>query len=220
MHACRSSTTAGPLSQRRQTIRPRCLGSCSARTYGSRRDSIYGFVHYHSRTHEALGIARGSARVRFGGNSGPVITVKAGDVAILPVGTGHQSFGASKDFLVVGAYPPRGRYDEYRGSEIERDRALKTIPKVVAATKDPVYGADPCANYGGGCNGNGPLRPNALRRPEPHADPQLAEIGAPSFGRKFRRWHRLHLPATSGLHPKRTIPDIRCTRTRRRGDRR
>ena len=31
------------------------------------RNGIYGFVHYHPRTHEVLGIARGHARVRFGG---------------------------------------------------------------------------------------------------------------------------------------------------------
>ena len=31
------------------------------------RDGIYDFLHYHSRTHEVLGIAAGSATVRFGG---------------------------------------------------------------------------------------------------------------------------------------------------------
>jgi uncharacterized protein YjlB len=30
------------------------------------RDGIYDWVHYHSRTHEVLGIARGTGRVRFG----------------------------------------------------------------------------------------------------------------------------------------------------------
>src|SRR5262245_27434886 len=32
------------------------------------RDGIYDWVHYHSRTHEVLGIARGSAKVQFGGS--------------------------------------------------------------------------------------------------------------------------------------------------------
>ena len=31
------------------------------------RDGIYDYVHYHSRIHEVLGIARGRGRVRFGG---------------------------------------------------------------------------------------------------------------------------------------------------------
>ncbi|MFK4500388.1 hypothetical protein ABIF86_004679 [Bradyrhizobium japonicum] len=48
------------------------------------RDGIYSYVHYHSRIHEVLGIARGKGRVRFGGNKGRIFTLKAGDVAILP----------------------------------------------------------------------------------------------------------------------------------------
>jgi hypothetical protein len=39
------------------------------------RNGIYDYVHYQSRTHEALGIARGSARVRFGGDGGRVVQV-------------------------------------------------------------------------------------------------------------------------------------------------
>ena len=34
------------------------------------RDGIYDYVHYHSRIHEVLGIARGKGRVRFGGKKG------------------------------------------------------------------------------------------------------------------------------------------------------
>jgi len=104
------------------------------------RNGIYDYVHYHSRIHEVMGVARGRAQVRFGGNSGRVLNVKAGDVAILPAGTGHQCLKASKDFLVVGAYPPSGTYDECRGTKAEHERAMKTIPKVARPKKDPVYG--------------------------------------------------------------------------------
>jgi uncharacterized protein YjlB len=106
------------------------------------RNGIYDYVHYHSATHEVLGVARGHARVRFGGNSGKVVDLREGDVVILPAGTGHQSLDASKDLLVIGAYPPNGKYDECRGSRQEHERALESIPKVHLPAKDPVYGAD------------------------------------------------------------------------------
>jgi mannose-6-phosphate isomerase-like protein (cupin superfamily) len=43
------------------------------------RDGIYDYLHYHSRIHEVLGIARGSAIVRLGGNKGRSVKLKAGD---------------------------------------------------------------------------------------------------------------------------------------------
>jgi len=104
------------------------------------RDGIYDYLHYHSRIHEVLGVARGKAEVRFGGDKGRTYRLKAGDVAVLPAGTGHQCLAASKDFLVVGAYPSSGTYDECTELE-DRARALKSIPKVVRPRKDPVYGA-------------------------------------------------------------------------------
>jgi uncharacterized protein YjlB len=100
------------------------------------RDGIYDYVHYHSRIHEVLGIARDKARVRLGGNKGRIFKLKAGDVAILPAGAGS----ASDDVLVVGAYQRAGTYDECTKIE-DRHRALKTIAKVPAPRKDPVYGA-------------------------------------------------------------------------------
>jgi uncharacterized protein YjlB len=75
-------------------------------------DGIYDDLHYHSRIHEVLGIARGKGRVRFGGRTGRIFTLKASDVAALAAGLGHQRLSASDDFLVIGAYPPTGTYDE------------------------------------------------------------------------------------------------------------
>jgi uncharacterized protein YjlB len=105
------------------------------------RNGIYDYVHYHSRIHEVLGVARGHGKVQFGGLKGRTMSVKAGDVAILPAGTGHQCLSASDDFLVIGSYPSTGTYNECTKSE-DRKRALKTIPKVTRPQKDPIYGAD------------------------------------------------------------------------------
>ena len=108
--------------------------------HGMWRNGIYPFVHYHSQIHEVLGIARGQARVRFGGDNGEEQEVAAGDVAVLPAGTGHQRLSATPDLLVMGAYPPEGHYDLCRGSSAEHDRALETIPRVPLPERDPVFG--------------------------------------------------------------------------------
>jgi uncharacterized protein YjlB len=103
------------------------------------RNGIYDYNHYHSRIHEVLGVARGRAKVRFGGAKGRALTIKAGDVAILPAGTGHQCLEASADFVVVGAYPPQGQYDECASAQ-DHARAVKTVGKVARPRKDPLYG--------------------------------------------------------------------------------
>jgi uncharacterized protein YjlB len=104
------------------------------------RDGIYSFTHFHSMIHEVLGVAAGHARVRFGGKAGEELEIEAGDVAVLPAGTGHQRLSASRDFLIVGAYPAQGTYDLCRATPAEHDRALPLIPKVPLPDADPVYG--------------------------------------------------------------------------------
>jgi uncharacterized protein YjlB len=105
------------------------------------RNGVYDYLHYHSTVHEALGIARGHARVRFGGNSGKEFEISAGDVAILPAGTGHQCLSARRDFSVVGAYPPGARMQVTRPTPENYRSALKTIPQVKLPKTDPVLGA-------------------------------------------------------------------------------
>jgi uncharacterized protein YjlB len=107
---------------------------------GAWRNGIYDYIHFHPRTHEVLGVARGRARVRFGGTRGKTVSLRTGDVVILPAGTGHQALTVSKDLLVVGAYPVSGKYDEFRARPADHTKALRMIPKVRAPTKDPVFG--------------------------------------------------------------------------------
>src|ERR1700730_9502492 len=106
------------------------------------RNGVYDCLRYHATVHEALGIARGHARVRFGGDRGQEFEIAAGDVAILPAGNGHQCISASRDFCVVGAYPPGPQMHVTRPTPENYEKALKTIPAVKLPKTDPVLGAD------------------------------------------------------------------------------
>jgi uncharacterized protein YjlB len=109
---------------------------------GTWRNGVYDFLHYHATVHEVLGVARGHARVRFGGDRGREFEIAAGDVAILPAGTGHQCLGASDDFCVIGAYPPGSQMHVTRPTPENHAKALKTIPEVKLPETDPVMGKD------------------------------------------------------------------------------
>ncbi len=107
---------------------------------GTWRNGIYDFHHYHSNAHEVLAICRGQATVCFGGEAGETLTVTAGDVALLPAGTGHKRLSSSGNLLVVGAYPPRQAPDLCRGKLTERPWALENIQEVALPKQDPVFG--------------------------------------------------------------------------------
>lgn len=107
------------------------------------RNGVYPFHHYHSTCHETLGVARGWVEVRFGGESGETVRLEAGDVAVLPAGTGHKRVGASPDLLVIGAYPPDEPYDMIRSGETgAHEAAVARIAETPIPPTDPVFGAD------------------------------------------------------------------------------
>lgn len=125
--------------------------ACFERIFGANgwsnswRDGIFGYHHYHSIAHEVLGMAAGSVTVRLGGESGRDFDLRAGDVVVLPAGTGHKRLAASPDLLVVGAYPGGRDYDIIRAEASDRaehDAAVQRIASVPLPGQDPVAGQD------------------------------------------------------------------------------
>src|SRR5215211_2531957 len=83
---------------------------------GSWVDGVFGFHHFHSTSHEALAVVAGRATLELGGPQGAEFDVAAGDVLVLPAGTGHRRASSDGAFTVVGAYP-RGQEDYDLGRE-------------------------------------------------------------------------------------------------------
>ncbi len=107
---------------------------------GAWRDGIFSFHHFHSTAHEVLGVVSGSARAMLGGPCGREFELRAGDVVVLPAGTGHCNLGSSSDFVVVGAYQDGMSWDIRRGDPAEHDEVLSNIRAVPLPDRDPVGG--------------------------------------------------------------------------------
>lgn len=106
-------------------------------------NGVFDYHHYHSNAHEVLVVCAGSARIQFGGPSGPIVSVTAGDVGILPAGTAHKRVDASFDFVVVGGYPAgQEDYDLIRDDPSVKAAAEKRIVSVPVPGQDPLYGDD------------------------------------------------------------------------------
>lgn len=106
------------------------------------RAGIFDYHHFHPNAHEVLGVAAGRAQVTLGGEAGQTLSVRVGDVLVLPAGTGHRCVECSEDFLVVGAYP-RGQedYDIQRPDAHTYAQAIARIAVVPGPVQDPVTGA-------------------------------------------------------------------------------
>ncbi|HEX8563822.1 MAG TPA: cupin domain-containing protein [Flavobacterium sp.] len=104
------------------------------------RNGVFDYHHYHSITHEVLGVYQGNAVLQFGGENGEQVAVEKGDVVVIPAGVGHKRIQASANFAIVGAYPGGSDYDILRGEDGERPKADENSAKVPLPDNDPVYG--------------------------------------------------------------------------------
>ena len=103
-------------------------------------NGVFNYHHYHSNSHEVLGVIKGEAVLIIGGEKGQEIHVQSGDVIVLPAGTGHKRLNASFDFSVVGAYPNGKDYNTKYGKEHERPEVLEEIKRVPLPKTDPITG--------------------------------------------------------------------------------
>jgi uncharacterized protein YjlB len=99
------------------------------------RDGVFPFHHFHSNSHEVLGVYSGEVTVQFGFEGGIAVTARPGDVIVLPAGTGHKKLSSRGSLGVVGAYPEGSDPDTCRSGFNE-----KTVLKVPLPAADPVHG--------------------------------------------------------------------------------
>lgn len=73
-----------------------------------------------------------------GSEGGRHVHVAAGDLLVLPAGTGHCRIKASNDFLLVGAFPQGQDWDICR--EAPDEATLARIAAVPLPPADPIEG--------------------------------------------------------------------------------
>lgn len=106
---------------------------------------IYIYPHFHSTTHECLGVAAGWMEVALFGKGGIRLRITAGDVVVLPAGVSHSMVGQSDDITMVGGYPDGRDWDNMQEdhlSEADRRAAAKRIMMLPIPARDPVIGGE------------------------------------------------------------------------------
>lgn len=101
---------------------------------------IFEYHHYHSITHEVLGIISGETELMLGGNHGITLNIRKGDVIIIPAGVAHKNNGRENQVTCIGAYPRGNKYDICYGYVGERPQADRNISQVSKPRLDPVFG--------------------------------------------------------------------------------
>lgn len=103
------------------------------------RYTIYDYPHYHSTSHEVIGIFRGRARVRLGDDVGLTVDLHAGDGILLPAGVSHERQESSPDFQGVGAYPHGFEVDQQTLENHDRAGSERRIAALPCPDHDPFW---------------------------------------------------------------------------------
>ncbi|MEM8691257.1 MAG: cupin domain-containing protein [Pseudomonadota bacterium] len=105
--------------------------------------TVFDYHHYHPDAHEVLTCLSGHGDILIGGPSGRTIGLSPGDVCVLPAGVGHKNEGASRDFAVIGAYPPGQEQPEIRKANRENYPGMSERIAAVALPRTcPIFGAN------------------------------------------------------------------------------
>lgn len=108
--------------------------------------TMYSETHFHSTTHEVLGVVAGRARLCFGGEENPKRfepVVQRGDLIIVPAGVGHRLLvdEGEQTFQMIGSYPYGKQWDMCYGRAGEESK-VQGIQNVAWFNRDPLYGDD------------------------------------------------------------------------------
>lgn len=106
----------------------------------NRTSGIFTYHHYHSITHEVIGVVKGKTVLQLGGEDGIKTLIQKGDIIVIPAGVAHKNLGAEKDVICVGGYPDGRDYDMNYGKPGERPATDKNIQSLPLPSTDPLYG--------------------------------------------------------------------------------
>ena len=108
-----------------------------------RYPGVYTYPHFHSTTHECLGVAQGWMEVEVFGRGGTLLRVEAGDVIVMPAGVSHCMVGQADDIMMVGGYPDGRDWDNMQEEHLTLESfraAAKRIMMLPIPSRDPVTG--------------------------------------------------------------------------------
>ena len=95
--------------------------------------------HFHSIAHEALACTLGELRVQLGGEDEIILTVRKGDVLLLPAGTAHKKLEATEEHEIIGGYPlNQPDYDFQYGDASDYEAIKEKVAQVELPHTDPI----------------------------------------------------------------------------------